>query len=315
MSGPRINLDFETLSPFLEGQGFAVTGAVDFEAATPLYQEHAARYREWITAGKQGEMAYLERGLARRLDPKLVFPDLQSVITVAMPYGPHPVGEPTLRYARYLNEDDYHDVMKSKLERAFLQMAEQKLLPDAFNYKICVDTSAVLERTWAVLSGLGWIGKNTLLIHPQHGSYLFLGVVFTNAIFNKEVTLLKDYCGSCTRCISSCPTEALSSHDLDSRKCISYLTLEQRGSWSAPQPLNGFLAGCDLCQESCPYNTKAVKKSEPSPLLPHLVLDADRLKEESEDEYRARVKGTALSRVKYADFRRNLKSVLSSFET
>lgn len=312
MSGPLINLQFSQLTPFFQAEGFPLSGAVDYESALPLYQEHANRYQAWIEAGKQGAMEYLRRGLERKKDPRLVFPNLKSVIAVAMPYGAHAVGDESARYARYLNGPDYHDVMKDSLARVFAKLKDARELPEDFDFKICVDTSAVLERTWAVLCGLGWIGKNTLLIHPQFGSYLFLGVIFTNANFGETPKLLKDYCGSCTRCLSACPTQALSSHDLDSRRCISYLTLEKRGEWDEAFPTRGFLAGCDLCQDVCPYNTKALRYTEPSEILPHLVTNVEALEKETEVEYQARVKGTALSRVKYADFRRNLKSVISS---
>ncbi|MBC7397745.1 MAG: 4Fe-4S binding protein, partial [Bdellovibrionales bacterium] len=133
-----------------------------------------------------------------------------------------------------------------------------------------------------------------------------------NSVFSEAPKILKDYCGSCTRCLSACPTGALENHDLDSRKCISYLTLEKRGEWEQEYPLKGFLAGCDLCQDVCPYNSKAVRYTEAEAIQPHLICDLETLSEETEVEYRERVKGTALSRVKYADFRRNLKSVISS---
>ncbi len=304
------NLSFSSILPAFEAEGFPLAGAVDFNLAKNYYAEHANRYQEWIQSQKQGEMAYLERGLARRLDPKLVFPELKSVIVVAKPYSPHAVESNGLRYARYLNGPDYHEEMQAALSRSFKTLSEGCLLPPDFKFKICVDTSAVLERTWAAICGLGWIGKNTLLINPQLGSYLFLGVIFTNAQFNESPKLLKDYCGNCTRCLSACPTGALSNHDLDARKCISYLTLEKRGEWEQKYPLKGFLAGCDLCQEVCPYNTKPVRNVPLGVQASYLELDQATLQNETEEQYRERVSGTALSRIKYQDFKRNLKAVL-----
>jgi len=292
----------------LAHEGFPVSGVVDYQLAKGVYTEHAERYRQWIQDQKHGEMAYLERGLERRLHPELVFPELKSVITVLKPYPPQPVGDSSLRYARYLNGPDYHEVLKKGLERAMAQVGSAGHLPDGFRYKICVDTSAVLERTWAALSGLGWIGKNTLLIHPQLGSYVFIGVVFANLEWGRGPELLKDYCGNCSRCISACPTRALSVHDLDSRACISYLTLEKRGMWMESLPTHGFVAGCDLCQEVCPYNQKPVKRNEDEFIAPHLVLDPQVLEQESEAAYRSRIEGTALERIRYADFRRNLEA-------
>jgi epoxyqueuosine reductase len=295
-------------SKALNDSGFPVSGAVDYLRAKQNYSSHADRYSNWISSGLQGDMKYLERGLSRRLDPTLVFPELKSVIAVLRPYPPHPVGTEDLRYARYLNGPDYHDTMKSSLEEAFQLLRARGMLPTGFQYKICVDTSAVLERTWAALCGLGWIGKNTLLIHPVLGSYVFIGVVFTNFEFGKAPSLLKDYCGNCTRCLSACPTEALRSHELDSKKCISYLTLEKRGEWEKEIPTAGFVAGCDLCQEACPYNLKIVKNTPVTEAAPYLITDVERLFGEDENGYLARIQGTALGRIKFPDFKRNLRA-------
>jgi epoxyqueuosine reductase len=303
---PRTDSFWEPFRSCFEAEGFPASSAVDWAPVQKLYSEHSTRYADWIAGGKHGEMSYLARGLDRRLNPELVFPGLKSAITVLRPYSAAPVGDESLRYARYLNGPDYHDELKTRLERAMNSLLAKKLVPDDFSWKVCVDTSAVLERSWAALSGLGWIGKNTLLIHPQLGSYVFIGVVFTNHEFGEGPNLLRDYCGPCTRCLSSCPTEALNSHDLDSRKCISYLTLEKRGDFETALPLKGFVAGCDLCQEACPYNTKAVRKADPKPTEPYLVLDEVYLSAESELEYKTRVSGTALSRIKFKDFKRNL---------
>ncbi|MBU6154508.1 MAG: DUF1730 domain-containing protein [Bdellovibrionales bacterium] len=294
-------------SDALSAAGFPVSGAVDYARTKDLYSLHANRYRDWVNSGNHGEMAYLERGMGRRLDPTLVFPELKSVVAVLKPYPPHPIGDEALRYARYLNGPDYHETLNSGMESAISSLRERGVLPAGFRYKICVDTSAVLERTWAAFCGLGWIGKNTLLIHPTLGSYVYIGVMFTNLEFGKGPTLLSDYCGNCTRCLKACPTEALHSHELDSRKCISYLTLEKRGDWKEAIPTSGFLAGCDLCQEACPYNLKVVKNTGPVEVAPHLIMDPAVLERETELEYRARVLGTALERVKFADFKRNLK--------
>lgn len=300
-SKPQIN--YSELRSRLESAKFPLVGAVDYDDVSPLYQTHGERYQQWIDRNFHGEMEYLKRGLDRRLDPKKVFPELKSAVVVARPYSTQPVSSEKFRYARYLNGQDYHEKMKIDLERVFSQ--------SGFKYKICVDTSAVLERTWAALAGLGWIGKNTLFIHPQLGSYLFLAVVFTDQNFNQPIKLQKDYCGNCDRCMKICPTQAIvASHDLDARKCVSYLTLEKRGEWKQPVNTEGFLAGCDLCQEVCPYNTKSVKYEVLTQIESHLLLDEKKLIEETEQDYQDRVAGTALSRIKYNDFKRNLKSVL-----
>ena len=212
---------FEALEKRLKQAGFPVVGAVDYALAEPLYRKHALRYQSWIEKGSHGSMEYLKRGLERRLVPHLVFPSLKSVVVVARPYPAQPVSREGLRYARYLNGADYHETLKSDLAQVFSD--------ETFSYKICVDTSAVLERSWAALTGIGWIGKNTLLIHPQYGSYLFLGVVLTDQEWGMAPRLHKDYCGPCTRCLNACPTAAFPEPGyLEARKCISYLTLEKR---------------------------------------------------------------------------------------
>ncbi len=294
------------LTEILQSEGFPAAGIVDVVAVRDEYARHASRYGSWIADGKHGEMGYLSRGLDRRMNPDLVFPGVKSVLAVLRPYSPHPVGDERLRYARYLNGPDYHEVMQEALGRSMERWKAESEYGAGLEYKICVDTSAVLERTWAVLAGLGWIGKNTLLIHPQLGSYVFIGVVFLNREFGFRPEPVKDYCGPCERCLKACPVGALTDHDLDSRKCISYLTLEKRGPFEKQVDLHGYVAGCDLCQEVCPYNTKPVRRTEPAPLSSHLVLDEAALVLESEDGYRSRIRGSSLSRVKFPDFKRNL---------
>jgi epoxyqueuosine reductase len=299
----NVQKTFDQIKQALIEKNFPLVGAVDYESIAPLYSLHGERYRHWIERSFHGDMAYLQRGLDRRMDPRLVFPELQSAIVVARPYRVQSVGSEKLRYARYLNGEDYHESMKDDLEAVFAQ--------SGFRYKVCVDTSAVLERTWAALAGIGWIGKNTLLIHPQYGSYLFLGVVFTDQKFHQPLSPQKDYCGNCDRCMKACPTQAIvAPHDLDARKCISYLTLEKRGEWDQDYDTKGFLAGCDLCQEVCPYNTKPVKYNSETDVADYLELDEAKLQTETETEYRSRVKGTSLTRVKFADFKRNLRAAL-----
>jgi epoxyqueuosine reductase len=293
--------DFVSLQKTLVDAGFPLVGAVDFSLAEGAYQKHADRYQQWVQNGSHGDMKYLERGIERRLNPRLVFPNLQSVVVVAKPYPSQPVGNESIRYARYLNGLDYHDVMKQELAALF------ETLP--FQSKVCVDTSAVLERSWAALTGIGWIGKNTLLIHPQLGSYLFLAVIFTDALFGKAPQEHKDYCGPCTRCLDRCPTQAFPEpHYLEARKCVSYLTLEKRGVWETDVKTEGFVAGCDLCQEVCPYNTKATKYGATEGTADYLITDLEVLNAETELDYQARVKGTALSRIRYPDFKRNLEA-------
>ena len=302
--------------------GFGAASGVDLDLAWPLFQEHVRHYDQWLALGHSAEMHYLVRGRDRRADPRLVFSDAQSVFCVLEPYRKAPAGnlDPSRgpRYARYLDGPDYHERIATRLD-GVMSAVSQKYPELHLSWKTCVDTSAVLERSWAALSGLGWIGKNTLLIHPQLGSYVFIGVVLLSEKLGKAPELLPDYCGNCTRCIQGCPTGAIEApHSLNSNRCIAYWTLEKRGELQlSPQDqksLGSWIAGCDLCQEVCPFNTKpsrqAARHPESEPRFENSPLRVDsweELENETVEAYRARVKGTALSRVKPDMFRRNLQ--------
>ncbi len=294
--------------------GFDLAGIVDIESQLQdpdsIFQQSVRHYDAWLSQGHAGEMEYLKRGRDRRANPKLVFPEVKSVLSVVLRYPSAPLGsvnpEEGVRYARYLRGGDYHTVIADQLESVLQSIATHDL-----KWKICVDTSAVLERTWAYLCGLGWIGKNTLLIHPKLGSYLLLGTVFLNQESGQPVQPLPDFCGNCSRCLEGCPTKAfVKPHELDSTKCISYLTLEKRGEFSIEEKqlkrMGNWVAGCDICQEVCPFNLK-ISKTDLLPAeqsFPDTWVD---LTAESHEDYRARIKKTALSRIKPAEFKRNLK--------
>jgi epoxyqueuosine reductase len=288
-------------------EGFPLAGVVDLSLSREAYAEHVAHYDRWLAEGRAGAMEYLVRGRARRADPRAVFPEAKSVLCVALPYPKRAAGEaPGPRYARYLQMPDYHDEVAVRLERA-LKRAGPEL-----KWKICVDTSAVLERAWAAIAGLGWIGKNTMLIHPKLGSYLFLGVALLDRETGRAPAPLADYCGHCTRCLDACPTKAfVAPRALDSQRCISYWTLEKRGELSLTPDDRGaigtWVAGCDLCQEACPFNLKAAREDTAEPFRGATgARDWITLLEESEDDYRARVRDSALRRAKPGQFSRNL---------
>lgn len=296
----------------IRAAGFPLVGAVDLARAKEAFRIHGERYAEWIEKGRHGEMGYLERGLARRLDPTLVFPAAKSVVVCAIPYhrGAELPKDPSApRYARYLRGPDYHRRLPELLTGAL----ETWGVPAS--WKICVDTSAVLERSWAAIAGLGWIGKNTLLIHPRLGSYLFLATILLDRETGLGPAPIANYCGNCTACLDGCPTSAiLKPGELDARKCIAYLTLEKRGEWSdlpeeTKRKMGTWVAGCDVCQEVCPYNRKPARLEESWPSDARdsaLTGDWANLVDESEEAYRDRIRTSALSRVKYPDMRRNV---------
>lgn len=294
-----------------------MAGALDVD---PVRIEADIRhYDEWIGSGYAGAMSYLVRGRDRRADPKLVFPPAQSILCVAMPYSSKPAGQidPAKgpRYARYLRSSDYHQDLAERLQRVMEDVASNWSAP--IQWKVCVDTSAVLERAWAALAGLGWIGKNTMLIHPQHGSYLFLAEVLISEKTGRGPRPLPNYCGQCVRCLEACPTQAFSApRVLDANQCISYLTLEKRGEFGVSEEhrkkMGTWVAGCDLCQEVCPFNTKVSKYPMTSDDQAISLSFWRELLQEGEDQYRLRVQKSSLSRVKPAQFSRNLAQALSN---
>jgi epoxyqueuosine reductase len=222
---------------------------------------------------------------------------------VAFEYpGFHPVKK-TARHAAFLNGPDYHVVIGEKLE----QIAKATLAEGAA-YKVCVDSSALLEKAWAADAGLGWIGKHGLLINPDVGSRVLLGELLVTELVDSGPVVSEELCGECSRCLSACPTRALLGPGLlEVAKCISFATLEDRSgrlSVSRPEDSGVWVAGCDVCQDVCPHNEKAVCTSH------RLERDWTTLLLETDEAYRARVRGTALERVKFSQYRRNLETAV-----
>ncbi len=305
--------------------GFPLAGSVDLDPALAgPFAEDVDRFDRWIAQGYDGAMSYLARGRDRRANPRLVFPSTESVFCVAIPYSRLPGGSPMPesgpRHARYLDGPDYHLELTARLD-AMLERVAANLEGPPLTWKVCVDTSAVLERSWAALAGLGWIGKNTLLIHPKHGSYLFVAEALLSRPTGQAPAPLPDLCGHCTRCLVGCPTQAFTGpRVLDANRCLSYWTLEKRGpleiSEKDRKSMGTWIAGCDVCQEVCPFNFKAARAAEaeaqvsgdPRPRAMSWI----ELLDESEEQYVARVKNSALKRVKPPQFRRNLAIALAN---
>lgn len=309
-------------------EGFALASGFDlkfildpqYSETYSLFEKHKQHYQEWMTKNFYGEMQYLHRGLERRLNPELVFPSAKSVFCVALSYSsqdPSPAQGP--RYARYLRGQDYHEVIKEKLDRVLVRVQQREGF-SGLQWKTMVDTSAVLERTLGFFSGLGWIGKNTMLIHPQIGSYFFLGETFLSLPLDQAPQLLPNYCGNCERCLQACPPRAFQqSGVLDARKCTSYRTLERRTlstdsetPFSDPGSQGLWVAGCDVCQEVCPFNQKVSKQK--TALLDSVLGEKSwvELLLETEEAYLKRVEDSALNRVRYTMAQRNLSTALEN---
>lgn len=220
-------------------------------------------FREWIENGYAGEMKYLERNSSKRENPGEVLPGIKSIVTCAVnyntdkPYSTEVKSSGKGWVARYAWGEDYHDVLIKSLKKLVRYM--EQLFEERINTKAYVDTGPVLEKVYAKNSGVGWIGKNTCLINQQIGSWLFLGEILTDVELEYDSSV-PDRCGSCTRCIDACPTDAIvEPYVLDSRKCISYLTIELKDKipLELREGLENNIFGCDICQDVCPWNKKA----------------------------------------------------------
>lgn len=233
-----------------------------------------ARLANWLSNGLHGEMGYMERSGVRRADPSAILPGTRSVIMFTANYHPYqrptasavpgfrPDAEPTVRVAKYAVGSDYHYVLRERLAPVLEWLSGQMPGND---WRICIDSAPLLEREFAAAAGIGFFGRNTVLISPGHGSYFFLAAILTTALIEPD-TPVDGTCGTCTRCIDACPTNALATPNvLDARRCISYLTIEKRSGLTAEdEPQIGEWAfGCDICQDVCPYN----KEPELTPIL------------------------------------------------
>jgi epoxyqueuosine reductase len=276
-----------------------------------------AHLRDWLARGCAGEMDYMAKHCDARRHPASILPDVRSVVMVGMNYfpGDHPPTDGAHgRVARYAAGNDYHDVLRGKLDELLARV--QGDAPGTQGRGV-VDTAPLLERDFARRAGLGWIGKNTMLLHKRLGSYFFLGALLLDCDLTPDEPFDAFHCGTCTRCLDACPTDAFAGpHRLDARRCISYLTIELRGP--LPEELRpgvgDWVFGCDVCQEVCPWNRKAPPAVTPelAPTRAGLVVDLIDLLGLSEDEFRRRFHGTALFRTKRRGLLRNAAIALGN---
>jgi epoxyqueuosine reductase len=273
--------------------------------------EHGAPFRRWIEAGHAGTMGYLERRLEERLDPQRVLPGARAVVSVALNYHQGAPADASWQpVARYAWGRDYHDVIGPRLTRVAAHLTEAA----GARSRGYVDTGPVLERDLAARAGLGWIGKNTMLLHPALGSWFFIGVLLTTAdlAFDER---LADRCGSCRACLDACPTGAfVAPYVLDARRCISYLTIEHRGEIdpSLHAGMAGWQFGCDVCQDVCPWNRKAPVSREPAFTPTERYPDAGALTGMDDAAIRERFRGTPLLRARPSGLRRNASIYLEN---
>ncbi len=282
--------------------------------AEPL--ERGAYVREWVESGRAGRMAYLERHLDVRLDPRRLLAGARSIIVAALNYHrpepPRPAHGAPGRVAMYAWGRDYHRLMKKMLWR-FVEALRAET-GESFPARVCVDTAPLIEREAAAAAGIGWIGKNTMVLSRELGSYFFLGEVITTLEIAADEPMA-DRCGSCTRCLEACPTQAFPApYEMDATRCISYLTIELREE--VPSALaagvGDWVYGCDICQQVCPYNQRAPETANPALCDDRAGawLDLRELLHWTDDDYAERLRGSAMKRATLDMLRRNARIVL-----
>ena len=274
-------------------------------------EEESANMEQWLEAQHEGEMGYLTRNREKRYDPRLLVEGTKSIVTVLYNYFPkQTIGDGEhFKIAKYAYGADYHDVVKKKLRQLLERIETQTGKLEGT--RIFVDSAPILDRAWAVRCGLGFIGKNTTLIHPKKGSFFFIGHLFLPLDLTETGQVLTNRCGRCTRCIDACPTGALESpFHIDARKCISYLTIEYKGALDGRDPsrFNGWMYGCDTCQDVCPYNRFALPNTEPEfqPSEQLLAMKADDWKKLDNAQFEALFKHSAMQRAGFAGLKRNI---------
>jgi len=281
-----------------------------------------ARIAEWIDRGYAGDMGYLEKSLEERLDPAEVLRSVKSIVSVACvyntsePYSSSVAGPERAAVSRYAWGDDYHEVMRARLRPFVRWMAETA--GAGFEAFSSVDSGPIQERVFAEQAGLGWIGKNTCVINPKLGSWLFLGEILTNAELEPDAPAV-DQCGTCTRCLEACPTGAIvEPYMVDATKCLSYLTIESRGVVDPDlRPAIGRqVYGCDICQDVCPWNRRAATSDDPAwqprdGLAFPRLLDLCRL---TDDAWRALIRESAMRRAGLRRIRRSLAYAAASLD-
>jgi epoxyqueuosine reductase len=295
-------------------EGFERVGIVPAERL----DEAADRLHEWLRRGYQGELTWMARDPELRSDPRKLFPAARSVIVVTKNYftSAKHTGDPaTGKVSRYAWGDDYHEVVGAKLRSLLAWIREQ--VPQAEG-KVCVDIQPMMDKAWAARAGLGWIGKHTNLITTEYGSWVFIGELLLNIELEYETELVADHCGSCTLCIDACPTEAITEpYVVDSNKCISYATIELRDAElpaDVAANLEGWLYGCDICQDVCPWNRFEQPGDEPrfQPRPGNVNASLAGVLELTPETYAERFRHSAMKRTKLSGLQRNARALLQT---
>src|SRR6266576_3738915 len=306
-----VNIDPHLLSRKIKERahatGFDKVGIVRAGALEPERE----RLLEWLSLGFHGEMEWMARDPNQRTDPRAVFPAARSVIVVAHNYytsHAHDDDERTGKVSRYAWGDDYHEVMSAKLHALFSWIKAE--CPEAEG-KVCVGIQPIMDKAWAVRAGLGWIGKHTNLITPEYGSWVFVGELLLNLELAYDDERVEDHCGTCSLCLDACPTGAITEpYVVDSRACLSYATIELRAAEIPPalaEQMEGWLYGCDICQDVCPWNRMTPATAEPlfEPREGNINASLSQVLELDSGTYASRFRHSAMKRAKLSGLQRN----------
>lgn len=282
-------------------------------AGVQSLDDEGRRLKEWLARGYHGEMSWMARDVEKRINPLEIFPQARSIVVVALNYftpHQHQQSPTTGKVSRYAWGDDYHDVVKAKLLSLLAWIREQEPRAEG---KVCVDIQPAMDKAWAVRGGLGWIGKHSNVITPEHGSWVFIGELLLNLDLEHDTERVEDHCGTCTLCIDACPTAAIPEpYVVDSNKCISYATIELRAP-DLPVDPSGWLYGCDVCQDVCPWNRfeETTNETRFAPREGNVNTDLDEVLALTPETYAARYRGSAMKRAKLAGLQRNARALIS----
>jgi epoxyqueuosine reductase len=293
-------------------EGFDKVGIV----RAGVLEDERQRLEEWLRRAYHGEMRWMARDPQQRTDPRLFFPSARSMVVVALNYyTPHEHRNDSAmgKISRYSWGDDYHDVVGGKLKSLLAWIKEQ--WPEAEG-KVCVDIQPMMDKAWAARAGLGWIGKHSNLITREYGSWVFLGELLLNLELEYDTEEVEDHCGSCTLCIDACPTDAIvEPYVVDSTRCISYATIELRAPLipeDISQNMEGWLYGCDICQDVCPWNRfeQPTNESRFEPREGNVNASLSDILELTPEAYSERFSRSAIKRAKLAGLQRNARALL-----
>lgn len=274
-------------------------------------KEDAPRLEKWLNQNMHGEMSYMENHFDKRLDPTKLVPGAKSVVSLMYNYSPETdlteQKEDNFKIAKYAYGKDYHFVVKDKL-KTFVELLQQEI--GEIDGRVFVDSAPVMERSWAAKSGLGWIGKHSLLINKDQGSFFFLAELIIDLELEADGPV-KDYCGTCTKCIDACPTDAITPYNVDGSKCISYLTIELKEN--IPSEFKGkmesWIFGCDICQDVCPWNRFSKPHTEPAfnPNEGFASMKNENWQDLTKEVFQEIFRGSPVKRTKYQGLMRNIE--------